>query len=186
MRKLLTGFSLLLLSVAAFISCPQKIYATEEILANSAFDIGIAGQAANDLSYVAPVAANTSTSILSPGQTYIDVDIANQTLTYFVNGAAVLYTPCVTGSPGRSTPRGLFQINSCVPGKYLNGPTWHVWVDRWMRFCGGCGIHDATWRKSFGGTIYKTNGSHGCVNIPHDQALALYNMVGVGTPVYVH
>lgn len=118
--------------------------------------------------------------------TYIAVNIENQILTYFVNGEPVLMTPCVTGSPGRSTPQGVFTINSCVPGKYLNGPTWHVWVDRWMRFSGNCGIHDASWRDQFGGDIYLSNGSHGCVNIPHDQAVLLYEMVGVGTMVYMH
>ena len=186
MRKLITGFSMLLLSAAAVIICPQKTYATEIMLAPSMIDMGIPSQSAVDTTYLAPAVADTSVPAVDPSLTYIDVDITNQTLTYFVNGAVVLSTPCVTGSPGRSTPRGLFHINSCIPGKYLNGPTWHVWVDRWMRFAGGCGIHDATWRKSFGGNIYKTNGSHGCVNIPHDQALALYNMVGVGTTVYVH
>ncbi|MBR4719920.1 MAG: L,D-transpeptidase [Lachnospiraceae bacterium] len=122
----------------------------------------------------------------APAMTYIDISIDNQMLAYYVNGSPVLVTPCVTGKPGRSTPRGVFAINSCVPGKYLNGPTWHVWVDRWMRFCGNVGIHDANWRKQFGGEIYKSNGSHGCVNIPHDQAVLLYSMVGVGTPVIVH
>lgn len=122
----------------------------------------------------------------SSGMTYVDVNIDNQILTYFSNGKPVLITPCVTGSPGRSTPKGVFTIDTCIPGKYLTGPTWHVWVDRWMRFCGGCGIHDATWRNQFGGDIYLRNGSHGCVNIPHDQAILLYSMVGVGTVVYVH
>lgn len=131
-------------------------------------------------------------SILSPAQihatdlTYIDVDVNNQLLTYYIDGAPALITPCVTGKPGNSTPKGMFQINMCVPGKYLNGPTWHVWVDRWMRFSGNCGIHDASWRDQFGGAIYQNNGSHGCVNIPHDQAILLYDMVGVGTTVYVH
>ncbi len=55
-----------------------------------------------------------------------------------------------------------------------------------MRFAGNCGIHDASWRRKFGGDIYKHNGSHGCVNIPSDQAAQLYNMVGIGTIVVVH
>ncbi len=184
MRKILAGLSLLIMTVTAAVICPQKAYATEIMLTQPWADLGTTELSVSGLTYSDPV--QDAASVINPALTYIDVDIANQTLTYFVNGTVALYTPCVTGSPGRSTPRGMFQINSCVPGKYLNGPTWHVWVDRWMRFCGGCGIHDATWRKSFGGNIYKTNGSHGCVNIPHDQALALYNMVGVGTPVYVH
>ncbi len=120
------------------------------------------------------------------GMTYVDISIDNQTLTYFVNGNVAITTPCVTGGPKNSTPRGVFSINTMTPGKYLTGPTWHVWVNRWMRFCGNCGIHDASWRKSFGGNIYKHNGSHGCVNIPRDVANQLYNMVGLGTVVIVH
>jgi len=122
----------------------------------------------------------------SSGMTYVDISIDNQILTYFVNGTVALTTPCVSGGPKNSTPRGVFAINSMVPGKYLTGPDWHVWVNRWMRFCGNCGIHDASWRKSFGGEIYKRNGSHGCVNIPSDKANQLYGMVGLGTMVIVH
>lgn len=118
--------------------------------------------------------------------TYVDVCIATQTCVYYENGNAVLASPCVTGSPGRSTPTGIFMINMCTPGKYLTGPTWHVWVDRWMRFSGNCGLHDASWRKAFGGDIYLHNGSHGCVNLPHDMAVALYDRVGIGTVVVVH
>ena len=120
------------------------------------------------------------------GMTYVDISIDNQTLTYFVNGVPAISTPCVTGGPKNGTPRGVFSINTKTPGKYLTGPTWHVWVNRWMRFCGNVGIHDASWRKKFGGNIYKSNGSHGCVNIPGNVANQLYNMVGIGTVVIVH
>ena len=120
--------------------------------------------------------------------TYVDVDIENQTMTYYENGVAVLSSPCVTGntSTGNGTPRGTFQIQAKIPGKYLTGPTWHVWVDRWMRFTGSVGLHDANWRSKFGGDIYKYNGSHGCVNLPSDVANQLYDMVEVGTVVIVH
>ncbi len=121
--------------------------------------------------------------------TYVDVDIANQTMVMFVNGIPVLNSPCVTGTPKnkRSTPTGVFYIMEKTPGKRLKGDTWDVWVDRWMRFTSdSCGLHDASWRKRFGGTIYKSNGSHGCVNLPKDIAYALYDMVAVGTPVIVH
>ncbi len=47
------------------------------------------------------------------------------------------------------------------------------------------GIHDASWRKKFGGKIYQTNGSHGCVNVPTSSAEKLFSMVEVGTPVYI-
>ena len=131
-------------------------------------------------------AQEASMKAASSKMTYVDISIDNQILTYFVNGAVALTTPCVTGGPKNSTPRGVFAVDSMVPGKYLTGPTWHVWVNRWMRFCGNCGIHDASWRRSFGGNIYMRNGSHGCVNIPSDKANQLYNMIGIGTMVIVH
>ena len=41
----------------------------------------------------------------------------------------------------------------------------------------GAGLHDASWRSSFGGSIYKTNGSHGCVNMPYSVAKAIYENI---------
>lgn len=121
--------------------------------------------------------------------TYVDVDIANQTMTLFINNLPVLTSPCVTGTPknNRSTPTGAFYIMEKIPGKRLKGDTWDVWVDRWMKFTSdSVGLHDASWRKKFGGAIYRSNGSHGCVNLPKDTAYTLYDMVTVGTPVIVH
>lgn len=179
MRRIVIVLSIFTVLMAASLAFPDSVSAVELGTGDIA---GVPALPAGDIAAAPVPAAQPQPAAL----TYIDVSIDAQTLTYFVNGAPVLITPCVTGKPGRGTPRGVFAINSCVPGKYLNGPTWHVWVNRWMRFCGNVGIHDATWRKAFGGEIYKSNGSHGCVNIPHDQAVLLYSMVGVGTPVIVH
>ncbi len=124
-----------------------------------------------------------------PCNTYVDVDLTNQTVTYIVNGQVAFSSPCVSGdvSKKRSTPTGTYAVYGHVNGTYLTGPTWHNWVDYWMPFTrGGCGLHDATWRKKFGGEIYKTNGSHGCVNLPHDAAKELFGMVTIGTVVKVH
>ena len=120
--------------------------------------------------------------------TYVDVDIDNQTMNFYVDGVSVLSSAVVTGNTqnGNGTPRGVFFIDSKVPGKYLVGPTWNVWVNRWMRFTGAVGLHDASWRSEFGGDIYTYNGSHGCVNLPSDVANTLYDMVSVGTMVIVH
>ena len=177
MRGIVRLTFLCLFSLALVTACPKGV---------SAADILDPSYGSGSSEDIAIPTIPVEEAAPAPLLTYIDISIDNQVLAYYVNGSPVLITPCVTGSPGRSTPRGVFQINSCVPGKRLKGPTWNVWVDRWMRFCGNCGIHDAKWRKSFGGDIYKKNGSHGCVNIPHDQALLLYSMVGVGTPVIVH
>ncbi|WP_026664354.1 L,D-transpeptidase [Butyrivibrio sp. FC2001] len=139
----------------------------------------------------APQAAAAPAAVAGlPYNTYIDVDIDAQTMTYYENGQVALQSPIVSGNPnrGNGTPRGTYTIQSHIAGKRLIGPTWNVWVDRWMQFTPNpchIGLHDATWRSSFGGEIYKSNGSHGCVNLPHDIAVALFDRVNVGTPVVV-
>ena len=55
-----------------------------------------------------------------------------------------------------------------------------------MTFSGNVGIHDAVWRTEFGGNLYQLEGSHGCVNLPYDQAAALYSNVEIGMPVVVY
>ena len=51
---------------------------------------------------------------------------------------------------------------------------------------GNWATHDAKWRGSFGGNIYRYNGSHGCVNLPLKKAQAIYENIEVGTPVIVY
>lgn len=125
-----------------------------------------------------------------PGYTtYVDIDISSQTVTYFENGVIKLQTPCVTGLDNgkRNTPCGTYKILTKVPGKRLKGKTWNCWVNRWMKFTNSnIGLHDASWRSNFGGDIYKTNGSHGCVNLPKEASYQLYDIVNVGTTVIVH
>ena len=50
----------------------------------------------------------------------------------------------------------------------------------------GEGLHDAPWRGGFGGNIYFTGGSHGCLNLPPAIATKLFDNVQHGTPVVVY
>ena len=125
--------------------------------------------------------------------TYIWVSIADQQLTYFVDGASALVSPVVTGNAGNhSTPEGSFSVvnkarNVKLKGREDNGDEYESFVQYWMAFLGSeYGMHDASWRSEFGGSIYRGNGSHGCINMPTDKAAALYDMVWVGTPVFVY
>ena len=56
-------------------------------------------------------------------------------------------------------------------------------VKYWMPFNGGIGLHDADWRSKFGGTIYQTNGSHGCINLPPKVAAQVYENAYKGIPI---
>lgn len=50
----------------------------------------------------------------------------------------------------------------------------------------GCGIHDSTWRSNYGGDIWRSNGSHGCVNTPYQNVEIIYNNIDYKTPVVVY
>jgi len=52
-----------------------------------------------------------------------------------------------------------------------------------MPIKGGIGLHDASWRKKFGGEIYKTNGCRGCINIPREVMDEIYDNFEIGVPV---
>lgn len=121
--------------------------------------------------------------------TYIEVDKTKQHVYYYEDGELVLDTDVVTGlpTPSRETPSGVYFILNKTTDANLIGATWNVKSDRWMGVTyQGVGFHDASWRSNFGGTIYKSNGSHGCINTPKDKMFELYDMVEEGTPVVMY
>lgn len=119
------------------------------------------------------------------GTTYIEVDMGNQMMYYYKDGVLELETPVVTGNTSlrRGTPEGVNYVYLKQTNRILRGPGYASHVDFWMPVKGGIGIHDASWRSKYGGEIYKTNGSHGCINTPGDVMEKLYEVVEVGTPV---
>lgn len=119
------------------------------------------------------------------GDTYIEVDMTEQHMYYYVDGELKLDTDVVTGNTGRrmGTPEGINYVYNKQRNRVLRGADYATPVKYWMPVKGAVGIHDAGWRKEFGGEIYKRNGSHGCINTPPDVMAELYDMVEIGTPV---
>ena len=117
---------------------------------------------------------------------YVEVDISDQTLWLYKDGDVKLEAYVVTGKKGKYDTRlGCHKIYSKEKDRYLTGPDYKVWVEFWMPFDKGQGLHDATWRKTFNKDDY-LNGSHGCVNMKYTDAEEVYNEVSVGTNVLVH
>ena len=119
------------------------------------------------------------------GDTYIEVDMGIQKLYYYEKGELKLETDVVTGNARRrmNTPEGVNYVYSKQKNRILRGEGYASPVKFWMPVKGAIGIHDATWRDEFGGDIYKTNGSHGCINLPLEVMTQLFDMVEIGTPV---
>ena len=119
------------------------------------------------------------------GNTYVEIDLGNQKLYYYVDGQLTLTSDIVSGAlwGGRKTPPGLYKVNYKARNVVLRGPNYAAPVRYWMPFNGGIGMHDANWRSSFGGGIYKSGGSHGCINMPSSSAKALYDIINKDCPV---
>lgn len=123
------------------------------------------------------------------GYTYVEICISQQRMWCYENGTLLVDTPVVTGNPnkGNATPAGgVWAIDAKKRDAILTGEGYTSPVDYWLPFNGDIGIHDLKERAYFGGSIYLTNGSHGCVNTPYDQVQIIYDTVSIGTPVIVY
>jgi lipoprotein-anchoring transpeptidase ErfK/SrfK len=128
--------------------------------------------------------------------TYLTLDRSTYTLRFWRNlELARTYTVAV-GQEGLETPEGLYSIES----KEVE-PTWHVpesdWAGslagqdippgpsnplkaRWMGIYEGAGIHGTEETYSLGSAA-----SHGCVRMAIPDVEELYELVEVGTPIYI-
>lgn len=132
------------------------------------------------------------------GERYCDIDLSEQYARFYDSaGACVWETAIVSGLPNgeRDTPTGVYYITNKQSPSTLIGqkdsetgePEYETDVTYWMPFIGNSiGLHDATWQPAFGGTLYKTVGSHGCVNISLSAAASLWDIIKIGDVVVVH
>lgn len=80
----------------------------------------------------------------------------------------------------------MFGITYKTRNATLRGQGYNTKVSYWMPFNKNIGMHDASWRNSFGGCIYKTNGSHGCINLPPNKAKEIYSYLDTFFPIIVY
>jgi len=120
----------------------------------------------------------------------VEISLDNQYLWYFLDGKLLVETPVVTGDRAtrKSTHTGFFWIVAMKEDTNLVGPTWNDHVDYWMPFDipNEIGLHDSSWRDEYGGDIYLTDGSHGCVNTPLEALDIIYHNIKEGVPVIVY
>lgn len=127
------------------------------------------------------------------GNSYVEINLSSQKLWLYKKGKLVTSFSIVSGttSSGHGTHPGVYYIkykarHTTLRGSNGDGTEYASPVNYWMPFNGGQGIHDANWRSSFGGTIYRYAGSHGCVNCPPSRVGAVYNNVTAGYPVVIY
>lgn len=119
------------------------------------------------------------------GDTYVEVNISRQHIWFYKEGKLIVQGDVVTGCLSKNTPTflGVYSLNYKQKDATLKGAGYSSHVSYWMPFNGNIGLHDASWRSSFGGNIYKTNGTHGCINMPKYVAKKIYENIDAGTPI---
>ena len=121
-------------------------------------------------------------------ESFVEVDISEQTLYAFNDSKLVLKADVVTGNPNIGTTPGTnlgyTEINGTLYNtKLMGGAPAEIFISF---NSDGEGFHDARWRNKFGEEIYKTNGSHGCVNMKLEDVKVLDQYAKYGTKVVVH
>ena len=141
-----------------------------------------------------PIYAQTANAygVNDLGNTYIEVDLSEQHMYYYQDGADIFESDFVSGNMSyadRQTHAGIFTLYYKKSPDVLRGGQkgtanyYEQPVQYWMPFDGGIGFHDANWRDDFGGEIYQTSGSHGCINLPPENAAVLYDLIQYDVPI---
>lgn len=122
------------------------------------------------------------------GDTYVEINLDDQHLWVYEGGVVVQEADFVSGCVNKrtTTPVGTYRITYKERDATLVGENYSSPVSYWMPFNGNVGMHDASWRKEFGGELYVKSGSHGCINLPVKKAEAIYEIVTKGEPVLVY
>lgn len=119
------------------------------------------------------------------GGSYVEIDMSNQHLYLYIDNNIVLESDIVTGcmSNGCYTPAGIFGLTYRTRNATLRGANYASFVRYWMPFNKNIGMHDASWRKRYGGDEFMRGGSHGCINLPLESAKTIYEYMEKGFPV---
>lgn len=127
----------------------------------------------------------------APGEKWIDIDLSNYTVSAY-EGSTIVRGPVsmVPGAPVTPTVTGVYKTYLQFPtqtmrGLNADGSRYETPDVPWATyFHEGYALHGAYWRDSFG--YGGEAGSHGCINMPVDEAKWFYDFAGIGTTVASH
>ena len=120
------------------------------------------------------------------GEKWIDINLANKTVTAYVGDKAV-WGPVsvVDGGKGTETPTGEYEIWHRTEVQNMGCTPRYDYCTKGVKynqfFHKGYALHSAPWRSSFG-----YSGSHGCVNMRVKDAKWLFEWASLGTKVVSH
>jgi LysM repeat protein len=158
------------------IADPNRVFAGQELTipvlngAGGVTDLGI-------IAAPVPVAAGPT---ITTGKQLV-VDLSDSRAYAYEDGQLVRNVLVSTGLPGTPTVQGDFTIFAKHESQTMSGPGYYLTGVPWvMYFYKGYSFHGTYWHNNFGQPM-----SHGCVNMPTDEAKWFYDFAPIGTPVHV-
>lgn len=171
----------------------QELMLIAELYGVSMQDIMALNDIANpDLLYVGQELTIPAASVYQPSAAEVPappttsgkaivVSTEQQRIYAFENGQMIHTYLASTGLPATPTVTGDYAIYVKHEKTDMRGPDYYLQnVPYTMYFYQGYGIHGTYWHNSFGRPM-----SHGCVNLPTEEAAWFFNWADVGTPVRV-
>ncbi len=133
-----------------------------------------------------PTTENTITqkinNLKQSGQNWLEIDLSDQHLFAWEGNSKTFSVVVSTGKLTTPTPQGIYTIQRKYPQDRMQGADYDVPdVPHVLYFYRGYALHGAYWHNSFGTPV-----SHGCINLPINNAQWLFDWTKIGTPVIIH
>ena len=116
------------------------------------------------------------------GQHWIEIDLSDQHL-FAWEGKNQTFTAVIsTGKSTTPTYPGIYTIQRKYPQDRMRGADYDIAdVPNVLYFDRGYAFHGAYWHNNFGNPV-----SHGCINLPLNNAKWLFDWTKIGTTVVIH
>ncbi len=163
--------------------------------------LGLAALVLSSCSSVQPPYQSKAYKPLNPDDVIVKVSLEKMQVYVLEGDKALLVTPTTIGTPENPTPVGKFEVlkkiehkrsytygfhvnekeKQIYPGKSSDTPSGQSYVGYpmpyWVEFKSAYGFHS--------GGVWPTPRSHGCLRLHPNVAPKFYELVKVGTPVYI-
>jgi lipoprotein-anchoring transpeptidase ErfK/SrfK len=116
------------------------------------------------------------------GQNWLEIDLSDQYLSAWQGEKQIFTSVISSGKATTPTYPGFYSVQRKYLTDRMRGADYDLAdVPSVLYFDRGYAIHGAYWHNNFGTPV-----SHGCVNLPLDNAQWLFDWTGIGTPVIIH
>lgn len=122
---------------------------------------------------------------------FTEISLQAQKVYVWRKGKVVFSCRCITGRPvpERQTRTGAYFIKEHQPHRVLKGDDYETPVDNWVRIMWtGTGFHAAPWQpwSVWSKTLYKSRGSHGCINLSYEDSVKIYKLTKYREMVFIY